>query len=189
MALGIAESYLSVQDYLEGEKTSEIRHEYIAGNVYAISGGTMAHQRVATNFLRHAGNQLSEKPCEPTNSDFQVRIKIGHEWAFYYSDAMIVCDPVPDDACFTDSPTVILEVLSPSTRRNDEVQKFRDYMTIPSLKVYLIAEADCAKVTIYRRVGEEFRSEILINYEASLDLPEVGISIPMTDLYRDVEIS
>lgn len=189
MELAIEESYLSVQDYLDGEKDSDIKYEYIAGKVYAMSGGTVNHQRIARNFLRHAGNQLSGKPCEPTSGDLKVRIDLGDEFAFYYPDAAIVCTPLGGKDHFTDSPTVILEVLSPSTRRDDEVQKYRDYLAIPSLKVYIIAEADLAKITIYRRDGEGFGCKILSGIDATLDLPEVGIAIPMADLYRDVQFS
>lgn len=189
MAQALQKPTISVQEYIEGEEISEIKHEYIAGRVYAMSGGTMAHQRIARNFLQHAGNQLAGKPCEPTNCDFKVRIHLGDELAFYYPDAMIICETIPDDAHFTDSPTIILEVLSPSTRRNDEVQKYRDYISIPSLKVYIVAEADFAKITIWRRDVDRFSSKILSGIEAILDLPEVGIAIPMADLYADVQLS
>ncbi len=187
MAVKFEDTHLSVDDYLEGEEISEIKYEYIAGRVYAMSGGTMAHQRICRNFTAQALQSLAGKPCEPTNSDFKLRINLGDDWAFYYPDAMIVCEPIPDDAHFTDSPTVILEVLSPSTRRNDEVQKFRDYLTIPSLQVYILAEADFAKLTIYRREGESFSGKVLTGTDQTLDLPEVGIAITMADLYRDVE--
>lgn len=189
MELAVEGSHLSVHDYLEGEEISEIKHEYIAGRVYAMSGGTMAHQRIARNFLRHAGNQLSGKSCEPTGSDFKVHIDLGTEEAFYYPDAMIICEPIPDAAHFTDSPTVILEVLSPSTRRNDEVQKFRDYITIPSLKVYLLAEADSQKVTIHRRRGEIFQRETIAGPYGVLELPEVEVSIRLADLYAEVQFA
>lgn len=189
MELAIEETHLSVQDYLDGEKDSGIKYDYVAGRVYAMSGGTVNHQRVSRNFLRHSANQLSGKPCEPTSGDLKVRIDLGDEFAFYYPDAAIVCKPLGGSDRFTDSPTVILEVLSPSTRRNDEVQKFRDYLTIPSLQVYILAEADSTKVTIYRRKGEKFHRETVAGTDAVLDLPEVEVSIHFTDLYRDVELS
>ena len=83
---------------------------------------------------------------------------------------------------------MILEVISPSTCRIDEVQKFRDYITIPSLEVYLLAESDLARVTIFRRDGESFVREVVGGIDAMLDLPEVGLSIPFAELYRDVEL-
>ena len=189
MELAIEETHLSVQDYLDGEKDSGIKYEYVAGRVYAMSGGTINHLTVAVNFARHSGNQMAGKSCRTFNSDLKVRIALGDEFAFYYPDAAIVCKPLGGSDRFTDCPTVILEVLSPSTRRNDEVQKFRDYLTIPSLQVYILAEADSTKVTIYRRKGEKFHRETVAGTDAVLDLPEVEVSIHFTDLYRDVELS
>jgi Uma2 family endonuclease len=187
MALAIARDRISRDQYLQGELGSEIRHEYVAGNVYAMSGGTLNHQRIAGNFMRLAGNQLAGKPCFPTGSDFKLRVPLGQgEEAFYYPDGMIICVPVPGDALFTDSPKVILEVLSPNTRRNDEVQKFRDYLTIPSLETYILAETDSPFLALHRRNGTGFRRETLSGLDAILDLQEAGISIHLADLYRDV---
>jgi Uma2 family endonuclease len=187
MALAIADNRISREDYLQGELASEIRHEYVAGNVYAMSGGTLNHQRIAGNFMRMAGNQLAGKPCFPTGSDFKLRVPLGGgEDAFYYPDGMIICVPVPGDALFTDSPSVILEVLSPTTRRNDEVQKFRDYLTIPTLGTYILAETESAFLTLHRRDGAGFRRETLSGPDAILDLPEAGVSFSLAELYRDV---
>ncbi len=110
----------------------------------------------------------------------------GGEEAFYYPDGMIICVPVPGDALFTDSPSVIIEVLSPTTRRIDEVQKFRDYITIPTLETYILAETESPILTLHRRDGAGFRRESLAGLDAILDLPEAGITIPLADLYRDV---
>ncbi|MFC7336500.1 Uma2 family endonuclease [Haloferula chungangensis] len=188
MELPVSESLIAEKVYLDGELISGIKHEYVAGQVYAMSGGSLNHQTVATNFLCQAGNQLVGKPCRPTNSDFKVRVKLGEDCAFYYPDATIICTPLAGDAQFTDDPTVILEVISPSTRRIDEVQKFRDYITIPSLQVYLLAESDLARVTVFRRVGESFVREVIGGIDAVLDLSEVSLSIPFAELYRDVEL-
>jgi len=187
MALAIAHNRISRDDYLQGELGSEIRHEYVAGNVYAMSGGTLNHQRIAGNFFYVAKRHFAGKPCFPTGSDFKLRVPLGQgEEAFYYPDGMIICVPVPGDALFTDSPSVILEVLSPNTRRNDEVQKFRDYLTIPSLETYILAETDSPFLTLHRRDGTAFRRETLSGLDAILDLQEAGISIPLAELYQDV---
>lgn len=187
MALAIANKRICREEYLQGELASEIRHEYVAGNVYAMSGGTLNHQRIAGNFMRMSGNQLGGRPCFPTGSDFKLRVPLGaNEEAFYYPDGMIICVPVAGDALFTDSPSVILEVLSPTTRRTDEVQKFRDYVTIPTLGTYILAETESPILTLHRRDGTGFRRETLSGPDAILDLPEVGIIIPLAELYRDV---
>ena len=188
MILATADNRISREDYLQGELASEIRREYVAGNVYAMSGGTLNHQRIAGNFMRVAGNQLAGKSCFPTGSDFKLLVPLGGgEEAFYYPDGMIICVPVPGNALFTDSPSVILEVLSPTTRSNDEVQKFRDYLTIPTLETYILAETESPFLTLHRRDGAGFRREILSGADAILDLPEAGISIALAELYRDVD--
>jgi Uma2 family endonuclease len=81
---------------------------------------------------------------------------------------------------------VILEVLSPTTRRIDEVQKFRDYITIPTLDTYILAESDSPLLTLYRRDCAGFRREIVSGLDAILDLPEAGVTFPLAELYRDV---
>lgn len=187
MALAFAHDRITRDDYLQGELGSEVRHEYVAGNVYAMSGGTLNHQRVAGNFFYLAKKQLAGKPCFPTGSDFKLRVPLAqNEEAFYYPDGMIICVPLPGDALFTDSPRVILEVLSPHTRRNDETQKSRDYLTVPTLETYILAEADEPFLTLHRREGAGFRRETLSGPDAILDLPEAGISISLAELYRDV---
>jgi Uma2 family endonuclease len=101
MALAFANNRISRDDYLQGELASEIRHEFVAGNVYAMSGGTLNHQRIAGNFSFHARRQLAGKPCFPTGSDFKLHVPLGAgEEAFYYPDGMIICVPVPGDALF-----------------------------------------------------------------------------------------
>jgi Uma2 family endonuclease len=89
---------------------------------------------------------------------------------------MIICVTVPGNALFTDSPSVILEVISPTTRRIDEVRKLRDYITIPTLGTYILAETESPVLTLYRRDGSDFRREIPSGPDAILDLPEAGIA-------------
>lgn len=182
------QSLISVEDYLQGELCSPLKHEFVAGHVYAMSGGSMAHQRIARNFSALALSGLAGKPCEPTNSDFLVRVNLGQDDALYYPDGMIICHPVADHEQFTTAPTVILEVLSPSTRRIDEAQKFRDYLTLSSLQTYILAETDTASLTLYRRDGGSFRREILSGLDKSLELPEVDLTVDLRELYQDVSV-
>ncbi len=179
---------ISREEYLAGELISDLKHEMVAGHVYAMSGGSMNHQSVAANFVGEARNGLKGKSCRATNSDFKVRIDVGkNDEAFYYPDAMIVCHPIAGKDQFTDAPTVILEVLSHSTRRNDEVQKLRDYLTIPTVRSIILAEADSPDIRIYRRRETGFEIEILSGMDQTLQLPEVDLSIPFTELFRDVD--
>lgn len=179
---------ISREDFLSGELISELKHEMVAGHVYAMSGGSINHQGVAVNFIREAGNGLKGKSCRATNSDFLLRIDLGKsDEAFYYPDAMIVYRPIAGGDRFTEAPTAILEVLSHSTRRNDEVQKLRDYLTIPSVQSIILSEADSPDVRIYRRKESGFVIEFLSGMHQTLELPEVNLSIPFTELFRDVD--
>ncbi|MDF1712439.1 MAG: Uma2 family endonuclease [Akkermansiaceae bacterium] len=187
MSKVLAAPLISPEDYLEGELRSSVKHEFVGGHVYAMSGGTMAHQRIARNFSRHTGNQLAGKDCEPTNSDFLVRIKADNDEVMYYPDGMIICHSVEDNEQFTESPTVILEVLSPTTRRIDEAQKYRDYLTIPSLQTYILAETESPTLTLYRRKGDSFQREVITGIDATLSLPEVEVDIAFSELFEDVQ--
>jgi len=178
---------VSREEYLAGESLAGERHEYVAGQVYAMSGGTLNHQRVAGNFHFHAKSQLFGKSCFPTGSDFKLLVALGGgDEAFYYPDGMIICVPLPGNALFTDAPSVVLEVLSPHTRRIDEVQKLRDYVTIPTLQTYVLAEADEPYLTVHRRDGQVFRREIFAGADAVLHLPEVEVVIRLGELYDGV---
>ena len=182
------ELLVSREDYLAGELVAERKHEYVAGHVYAMAGGSANHDTLAGNFRAEAGLGLKGKPCRPFGSDFLVRVPLpGGEEAFYYPDGMIVCSPVGGDDRHTDQAVVILEVLSESTRRKDEVQKLRDYFTLPSLQVYLLAEPDEPIIRVYRRGEDGFKLSLLQGMEAILRLPEVDLEVPLRELYRDVE--
>jgi Uma2 family endonuclease len=189
MATALEKRSLSVEDFLEGELVADRKHEYIGGQVYAMAGGKANHDALAGNFRTEAGQGLKGKRCRPFGSDFMVRVPLSIDGeAFYYPDGMITCEPVGGDDRFTEKPVVILEVLSDSTRRHDEVRKLRDYFTLSSLEVYLLAEADEPTVRIYRRSQDGFTFSFVSGIDAVLELPEVELSIPLAELYRDVEL-
>lgn len=126
--------------------------------------------------------RLEGKPCEPTTSDFLIRIDLGSDEVVSYPDAMIIYRPTRGDKQFTTAPTVILEVLSPTARRIDETQKLRDSLTIPSLQACLLAETDPPALTISRRRSDSFRREILSALDATLDLL-------LTEFYQSVSFA
>lgn len=145
--LQFKDTWVSEEDYLAGELTREIKHEYIDGYVYAMAGASRNHERIAGNIYREFGNHLKNKPCEPFSSD--LKIKAGSR--FFYPDVMVVCDEQSQHDYYTDAPVIVVEVLSKASRRVDETTKRIAYQSIPSLKEYVLIEQDFVDVEVCRR--------------------------------------
>lgn len=121
-------NYMSEQDYLEAEKISEIKHEYIDGEVYAMAGASKNHQRLIAVLTSKLYQHLENTPCEVFSSDIKVRADAGKK--YFYPDVLVVCRNDDKDEYYTESPRIIIEVLSSSTRKYDKTLKRRVYQTI-----------------------------------------------------------
>lgn len=179
-------SPISVENYLAGEQRARLKHEYVAGMIYAMAGGTYAHSLIASNVLGELYAQLKGKPCRALNSDSKVRVQSGTYTRFYYPDASVVCGENVLDEVFQDKPTVIVEVLSETTRRTDEGEKLEAYQKIPTLNVYLMFEQDIAGVVVYRRAGTTFQREVYSDLAAIIPLPEIAAELRLASVYEDV---
>lgn len=149
MALKIQSNFISEQDYLAGEQASKVRHEYINGDVYAMTGSSANHNRITVNLVRKLGSHLENTPCEPFAAD--MKVKAGND--FFYPDVIVVCDENAHDEYYTESPIIIVEVLSKSTRRTDQTLKRQAYQALPSLQEYVLIEQDFVDVEICRRAN------------------------------------
>jgi len=178
---------VSVDEYLADELDSQVKHEYLGGYVYAMAGATNAHNRIASNVLGalHAG--LRGKTCQPFNSDTKIRVKLPTHMRFYYPDVSVVCDPNPADDSFQDQPVVIVEVLSPKTRRIDEGEKKDAYLTIPSLCAYVLIEQVCPSVSVYRRTDQGFVRDVYDGANEVIALAEIETQLSLSDIYDRVE--
>lgn len=178
---------LTVEEYLAAELKSDVRHEYLGGYLYAMAGGKNAHQAIASNFIISLGGQLRGNPCQTYNSDTKLRIQSASHTRFYYPDGSVVCDANDPADTFQDKPIVIAEVLSESTRRNDEGEKREAYLTIPSLQVYLLIEQDKPQVVVYRRADQGFTTELYEGLDAVIPLSEVEAELALAELYERIE--
>ncbi|HET6881179.1 MAG TPA: Uma2 family endonuclease [Pirellulales bacterium] len=178
---------VSVDDYLAGELTSPVKHEYLGGVVYAMGGARNAHNIIATNTLVALGSRLRGRSCRPFNSDTKIRVRLPTQVRFYYPDASVICRPNPQMESFQDEPAVLVEVLSGRTRRIDEGEKKEAYLTIPSLGAYLLIEQDAPAVVVYRRTEHGFVREVWQEQDAVLPLPEIEIDLPLAEIYEAVE--
>ncbi len=178
---------VTVADYLAGEEISPVKREYCEGIIHAMADMRNLHNRIAGNAFASLHSQLRGRPCQPCNSDTKVRVRLFHGIRFYYPDAFVVCHPNPPDDTFEDAPVVILEVTSPSTRRTDLGEKKDAYLAIPTLAAYLVAESNEVAVQVFRRTSNgDFRREVALGHEAVIDLPEIGATLALADLYEGV---
>jgi len=181
-------NFVSVEEYLAEEEDSPVKREYRAGIVYDMAGARNVHNEISGNGFASLHSQLRGKPCKPCNSDTKVRIRLISGTRFYYPDAFVVCHPNPPQDHFHDSPVVILEVASPSTRRIDHAEKLDAYLTIPTLSVYLIAESGEPVVVVHRRSSNgDFLREVVPGLDAVIPLPEIGASLALADLYEGID--
>lgn len=170
---------MPVEDYLAKERDSEIKHEYVNGQVVAMTGVSVNHARISGNIYKLLSTSLSQGPCEPFMSDFRVKTANGN---YRYPDVLVVCDEqFIEDEHATDSPKVLVEVLSPSTRRVDLKEKLLEYINIPSLEEYVVIEQDCIDVTVYRK-SEDWRGTHYFANE-SFVLKSINVKLAVMDIY------
>lgn len=177
--------YIQVEEYLEGEQHSEIRHEYVAGQVFAMVGGTLGHNRVTLNIASFLNRHLRNGPCTAYMSDVKVRIEAAD--AFYYPDVVISCECTDPTSLYLESPVLVVEVLSPSTENIDRREKLLNYQKLPSLKEYVLVSADEMRVEVYRRSGDRLAEVVAYGPEDTvLNLDSVEARLPMGEIYEGV---
>ena len=180
---------VSVDDYLTGEQQSRVKHEYIAGVVYAMVGARNAHNIIATNALVSLGQQLQGHRCRVFNSDTKIRVRMSHQTRFYYPDVSIICHPNPQSDVFQDHPAVIVEVLSDGTRRIDDGEKRDAYLTMPSLTHYILLEQSSPAAIVYERADVGFQRRVLPDITDSIEFPDIGVTLELAAVYNGVEFS
>jgi len=181
---------ISVEDYLQGELVSPVKHEYVAGVVYAMAGARNVHNRISSNCLVSLGNGLRGKRCQAFNSDTKVRVRLTTHMRFYYPDAMVVCQANPPGDSFQDQPVIIAEILSAATRRTDEGEKKDAYLTIATLSAYVLIETDRPRVVVHRRGADgAFAAELYEGMDSSIAFDDVGCTIKLSELYERVDFA
>ncbi len=176
---------ISVEDYLIGEPTSNVKHEYIAGQVYAMAGASWAHNRISLRLSTLLDHHLNGGRCTPFTADMRVRLVIKQQHLFYYPDVVVTCDERDTNQDYLRFPKLIIEVLSESTQRIDQTEKLANYLTIPTLEEYVLVAQDQPQVTLYRqRTG--WQPETVCGLDAVLELESVNFTIPLRALYEKV---
>jgi Uma2 family endonuclease len=184
-----APALISEESYLEAEKAADQKHEYLGGTIHAMAGASRTHNHIAANCLASLHSQLRGQPCFPVGSDTKIRIRYPDHTRFYYPDAGIVCEANPGDSHFEDRPVLIVEVLSPSTRRHDLQEKRDAYLTIPSLQAYLMIDTDAPDVLVYERIESQFVARQFVDLDAVVTFTHFEIELPLAELYEHIDFS
>ena len=188
----VPQHYYSLDEYFALEGASDARFEYWDGEIICMSGGSRAHYRISSNVILALGLGLRGGPCQAFTGDAAI-------WTptlppYRYPDASAVCGELQYkhinglDAIV--SPTLIIEVTSPSTIRRDEGEKFVAYQAVPTLREYLLVSQDERRVTHYTRAsGGAWERRDVTDADASLELESVGCPLKMRDIYEGVTFS
>jgi len=181
--------YYSETDYLDAERAAPVRHEYVAGEVFAMAGASKVHGTLAGNAFIALRQHLRGKPCGVWMADMKVRVKV--DSAYYYPDVVVTCDAVdlgPDSPKdYVEAPKLVLEVLSDSTEPVDRREKLLSYRRLESLEEYVLIDQNKAWVEVYRRTPDGWVQDV---YEAgaSVRLASVDLAVPLAELYVDTGI-
>ena len=190
-AIAYSKRKYSIEEYLEMENAATEKHEYYQGEVFAMSGATMPHNDVCGNLYFYLRQKLKGKPCKPHNSD--IRIHIEKNTLFTYPDISVICgEPISlnNDGLSFLNPSVIFEVLSPSTRKYDRETKFKLYQDIPTLKEYVLVEPESINIQAFHINSEGFwELKEFTNINETLHLPTIQVSLELKEIYEGIKIA
>lgn len=173
---------LTVEEYLQHEERSEIRHEYVNGVLYAMSGVSEPHHLIAGNLFAALHAHLRSGPCRTYMSDFKLRIQTDQEDLFYYPDVMVACEREGVEKYYLRYPRLIVEVLSPSTASIDRREKRIHYARIRTAEEYVIASQEDCEI-VYHCRDERWTPRRLRGPGAALELRSVGLTMSLAEVY------
>jgi Uma2 family endonuclease len=180
--------HYTIEEYLEMEKASTEKHEYFQGEIFTMSGAGDNHNEIFSNVFIEIGNKLKGKPCRPYGSD--KRMNIPENTLFTYPDISVYCNGLTHSEFDDDTsilPTVIIEILSPSTKNYDRGKKFTLYKNIPSLKEYIMIDSESVWVQSFY-IDDENNWKLNEHREISdtLTLISMGFDVALSDIYNHV---
>ena len=183
------QTYLTPEEYLAFERKATTKHEYINGQIVAMSGASFAHNFITANIVTYLNIQLMDGECRAVASD--MRVKAQQTESYFYPDIVVVCgEPRAEDDTFDIllNPTVVVEVLSRSTEAYDRGEKFEHYRQIGSLKDYILISQDEVRVEHYCRQESGWMQTEFRELEDVLSLFSIGCELRLQDIYRRVEL-
>ena len=186
MGLAKLKTKISVEDYLEGEKISPVKYEFVYGEVYAMAGTSDKHNLIAGSIYAALFNHLKNSRCEPFMGDLKVRANPN---VYYYPDVLVSCEENPENPYFRNKPILVIEVLSPSTQEIDRREKLLFYQQMPSVQEYAVVEQKIMHVEIHRRQpdGRWITYYFNQNLEEEVEFLSVELIMTLGEIYRRVK--
>jgi Uma2 family endonuclease len=177
---------LSEDEYQRFEARSPVKHEYLAGEIFAMTGGTLRHNLVAGNLFVALRTHLGGSPCRVFMND--VRLRVEKARAFYYPDLLVGCgaDATPLTATQVDDAVLVIEVVAPGTEATDGREKLIAYRTLPGLAEYLLVSQDRAHVELHRRRGDIGWQRIECTGFETVQLTSIGMKLDLQSVYDGV---
>ena len=172
---------MTLEAFLDWESRQELKYEFDGFQPIAMTGVTGPHAAIQRNLLGLLYNRLRGHRCQAYGSDLKIQV-VGR---IRYPDAFIVCSPMTTGVTVVPDPVVVFEILSPGTSYTDRIEKNREYRATPSIQRYVILEQTRPAATVYTRSGDAWLADFLIP-DADVAIPEIGISIPLSDIYEGV---
>lgn len=178
-------NYISPEKYLKGEELSQIKHEYINGQIYAMAGATDAHVTISGNLFALLRNHVRGSGCRVYMADMKAYIEIAN--IFYYPDVMVTCDARDREfQNYKKHPCLIVEVLSQKTEAFDRGDKFTDYQQLETLQEYVLISQKRQRIECFRRNAEGFWVLQTYNQGSEIHLASIDFRTSIDSLYEDV---
>lgn len=179
-------SHISIEEYMQGELESEIRHEYVGGGVYAMVGASDRHNIISLNLASAIRSQRHGSGCQVFINDMKAHIKAtGDTDCFYYPDIMLCCSGEEKNAYYREHPCMIVEVLSDSTERLDRREKFFAYVQIESLQEYILVDQNKRSIEHFKRKNN-WQPDIITSTDLQLEC--IDLSVSLDTIYEDIEM-
>ncbi len=177
-------TYINLVEYLEAENYSQIRHEYLNGQVFAMTGVSREHNTIILNIGTQLRTRLRGSGCQVFVSDMKVRIETDN--VFYYPNVVVTCNSQDTEKFFLTNPCLIVEVLSPSTENIDRREKLLTYKKIEDLQEYVLVSQEEIEVELCRKDKNNNWIKYVLGKDDAVILNSVNLQLPMGEIYEDV---
>jgi Uma2 family endonuclease len=176
---------LTVDEYLESEEQSDVRHEYVGGEVHAMAGATVRHALIISNVMGYLWSRMRGGDCRTMSNDVKLQVE---DEVIYYPDVIVTCDPEDRGPLILKRPTFVAEVLSPSTMPTDRREKMIAYRRLPTVLCYLVIHQDKRLVEYHWRESTDGRWEFAMVEEGEVEIPGLDVRLALDQIYEGVDL-